>query len=310
MSTLEELQNLFRTIYDPINQKNIEYRLAQSLDLWKEKYKIIKDQSWPPCDCLDDFSKLPLEVQKECTNIHKFSPEIWMECIIQDQTTNFHLVPTSLQTQIVNENLDCIKDKHVVDFACGHGGYSVACCQAGAKSVIGFDIRETNLQIAKAFQQFFEISEKQLEFIKLDIHAHDKITDLCCSKNTVLMNGIMYHVHDHYDILSAVARSQVQNIIIETGEADSIVNKSEPLIWWRYEADISNLDGWHDNNEQVLVGYPNLSWFNLILKNLGYDLISSKQYNSTVSKNHSQEFQITRSIHVFKKIDTNGHHVV
>lgn len=45
--------------------------------LWKNSYNSIKDTSWPPCETPESFDKLPIDVQKECREIHHFSPEIW-----------------------------------------------------------------------------------------------------------------------------------------------------------------------------------------------------------------------------------------
>jgi hypothetical protein len=38
---------------------------------FKEFYNDIKDSSWPDCTSIDEFQTLPLQIQKECVNIHE-----------------------------------------------------------------------------------------------------------------------------------------------------------------------------------------------------------------------------------------------
>jgi len=54
-----------------------------TLNLWNSCYDRIRDTSWPDCKTLDDFYDLPIEIQKECHDIHHFSPEIWHNEVCQ-----------------------------------------------------------------------------------------------------------------------------------------------------------------------------------------------------------------------------------
>jgi len=47
--------------------------------------------------------------------------------------------------------LDEVRDRTVIDFGCGHGAESVEMALAGARRVIGIDIREHHLQIARDY---------------------------------------------------------------------------------------------------------------------------------------------------------------
>lgn len=46
---------------------------------WTESYNLVRDQSWPDCDTVDDWHRLPDHVKKECHEIHGFSPELLSE---------------------------------------------------------------------------------------------------------------------------------------------------------------------------------------------------------------------------------------
>jgi len=47
--------------------------------IWKDRYDIIKDISWPDCDTPDGFKHLPSHIQEECINVHNFSAEMYIE---------------------------------------------------------------------------------------------------------------------------------------------------------------------------------------------------------------------------------------
>lgn len=45
-------------------------------DLWKQSYNIIKGDSWPVCDTIDQWNALPTWIKEECVDKHNFSPEL------------------------------------------------------------------------------------------------------------------------------------------------------------------------------------------------------------------------------------------
>jgi organic radical activating enzyme len=61
----------------PITKKSLAV-MSKKNPLWTSCYNKIKDQHWPDCETLDDFYKLPRHIQTECYNVHRVSPEIWI----------------------------------------------------------------------------------------------------------------------------------------------------------------------------------------------------------------------------------------
>lgn len=295
-----DLEQLHYDIENPISMQLIEYNLQKSLSLWKEKFDAIKDSSWPSCHTFEDFYKLPTHIQTECVNIHKFSPEIWKKSIADDAFESFSMDTPEHVKYIMTKYSDIIVGKDIVDFACNTGVYSFACWEAGAKSVLGFDIRDSNILMANAIKNYLDIHDDQLKFVKADIHDHKMVSQMCKNKDTVLIPGVLYHVHDHYEILNAVAENRPKNIVIETGESEQIMDSQEPLVWWRLEPTFENTSGWHKNLRHVPVGYPNLSWFEMIAGQLGYRLVGTKRHTVSPSKNNVQEFARIRSIQVYE----------
>lgn len=301
MKTYEEIQKLIDDITRPMVDKLIEFNYKQNLPIWLEQYKIIKDESWPECSNYNDFNTLPENIKKECREQHRFSPDIWKQSIIDDAKAMHRVEPNALHYKFVNNNLEFIVNKNVIDFCCRYGNYSFSCLAAGAKHVTGFDIRDSSLTIANALIEYHNISSDKVKFIKLDIHNYSELTELCRNNDTALINGIMYHVHDHYQILSAVARSEISTIIIETGENSNIADSPDPMVWWKTEPTFDDLAGWLDGQDTIPVGYPNLAWFKMVMSNLGYNYSSTCRNTSSQSQNNSEKFMQIRSTHVFQK---------
>lgn len=305
MKTYKEVQKLFNEIIQPMVDKVIEHNYKKSLPLWLEQYKVIKDSSWPECSNYDDFYNLSENIKLECKEQHQFSPDIWRQTIVDDANAEYRFDPDKKYQKFVNDNINFIANKNIIDFCCRYGNYSFPCVNAGAKHVTGFDIRDGNLKIANALKKYHKIPSDKIKFIKLDIHNYSKLTELCRNNDTALVNGIMYHVHDHYQILSAVAESEIPTIIIETGEDSGIVDSPNPLIWWKIENTLEDRNGWLNKQDTVPVGYPNLSWFKMIMSALGYNHSLTRRRTLSLSQHYPDKFTQERSVHVFQKIQSS-----
>ena len=101
----EKLSKLYFDIYNPLFQKQLEYKLQEAREVWNEKYSAIKDQSWPDCESYEDFDSLPNHIKKECIEVHKFSPEIWKQDITTDTVRPFSLDAPAIVQEIVDNNI-------------------------------------------------------------------------------------------------------------------------------------------------------------------------------------------------------------
>jgi 2-polyprenyl-3-methyl-5-hydroxy-6-metoxy-1,4-benzoquinol methylase len=274
MITHDHLLELYKEIYQPNAEELIQHNLVEVMVSWKKSYMSIKDKSWPECNTFEDFDALPESIRSECIDIHRVSPDIHKQEFVKNLTNYFELPPKDYQLQTVLENIDLVANKDIVDFACNFGGFSFACWRHGANSVVGFDIRDDNLKMAHALQEYYQVPLDRVKFIKLDIHDYTAVTELCKNKYTAFVPGVLYHVHDHYQILSSIAESKVPNIIIETAKSNQIKDSADPLIWWKIENTYELVSGWTGNHANIPVGYPNCAWFELIMEHLGYQLIS------------------------------------
>ena len=240
---------------------------------WKNSYNSLKDPSWPDCSTPLDFEKLPDDIKEECRNVHKFSPEHWFdseyENWIGDDDWKIpvnHLIKVN---HVILDNLDIIKDKKIVDLACHLATDSFWALSAGAKSIKATNVRPQNIELVKEGAKLFGYEDK-FEIIYSDLHDYSDTTKVCQGADTVLLCGIMYHVHDHYDIIKSIASASPENIIIETEEHPDLVNSDKPAVGWRSEIDNGEITGFVQGEKNLFVGLPNPVWFKFILEEFGY----------------------------------------
>ena len=89
---------------------------------------------------------------------------------------------TEAYRDAIYNNVDQIKNKHVLDLGCGTGILSMFCAKAGAKSVTGVDMSDiihstTDIIRENNFQDIITLVKGRLEDVK-DLKVHIKIKTL------------------------------------------------------------------------------------------------------------------------------------
>lgn len=302
----DRTSDLLYTINQDIKEKYIPYEVQNQERSWVNTYNDIKGESWPECKSYDDFNFLPEHIQNECIHVHNFSPDILKKAIIADADVKFgkknQIVLSSWISDFLEQHLEVLQDKKVIDLACNFGHWSVFSYLNQCRSLVGADIRDDNLKVAKSIQQDMCLSDDQISFVKADIHDYKHMTELCAEKDTVLLLGIMYHIHDHYNVLESVCQPTVQSVVIETGEANEIIHSNDPLVWWKYEPTFELIAGAVNNTAEVLVGYPNVVWFDMVMKKLGFERVASSRHDIHSSTQKIEKLKQTRSVFLYNRL--------
>lgn len=71
-------ENILKFLKEPLTKIDDYHEHPLDNKAWKISYLAIKDPTWPDCDHWEDFKLLPKHIQDECTNVHKFNPEIYI----------------------------------------------------------------------------------------------------------------------------------------------------------------------------------------------------------------------------------------
>lgn len=303
----EASSELIYQIEKPIREKYISYEIQDLESQWVDRYNTIKGEDWPTCKTYADFDRLPKHIQAECINVHHFSSEIFRASIIDDADAKFSkrkemVLPTYMKDFLL-KNTNILRGKKIIDLACGYGHWSIFSNRCQCLNVVGMDVRDEHIAVAKSTQNDFGISNDELTFIQADIHNHKQLKELCTDRDTALLFGIMNHVHDHFDILKAICQSSITHVVIETGEDTKDIKESvEPLIYWMQEPTFLLTSGFADGADMVLAGHPNVVWFDLAMKNLGFKRILTSGDELYESIQNLDEFKRFRSLFVYERI--------
>ena len=290
-----------RDIVNKIEEQNYKDQINEcyldSFIFWKKSYDNIKGPEWPECNHYSDFEKLPNWIKFECEKIHEFSPSIWLEEISKSFTLEKYdpldIVYQHRIKNIVLDNIEFIKGYNLIDFGCRYGEIALACMHNGAKSVTATDIRKDNIFVVEQLKNIIGYKNFYTEIS--DIHDYNKNVNLTKNKDTVLLCGLLYHVHDHYEIIKSIAKSKPLYIIIDTEENEAIKHNPEPLIHWSTESRLMSMLGWDDEQSNILVGHPNTAWLDLSMSLVGYEKIKETKFlDDSIIKN--------RSIHVYGRV--------
>ena len=100
-----------------------------------------------------------------------------------------------------NINLNCIKDKTVLDMGCGSGRFTIALSQLGASKVVGVDLGKTGI----------EIGHKMVDKLKLDnvTFLRESVLHLPFNNESfdfVFCKGVLHHTNNVHRGLSELHR--------------------------------------------------------------------------------------------------------
>jgi len=271
-----------------------------------DSYAKIKDQSWPDCHSYQDLLKLPPHIIEECRQVHGFDFSIYGEDHIdQERWDKFQngLWPVWELVRYKHVILDLkkyFKEKIVLDFAAHGGIISLMALKMGAKFVHCTNVRDEYVSLA---QKMLGLSEykKQFKTFRADIHDYEHNKKICNGIDTVLLYGIMYHVHDHCQILDSITAAGPDTIIIDTLVDNSIINSDKAVVTWSTESAENVWNGWFENQQIITNGAPNFAWFKLYLSQKNYQPVHyDKYYSASVDTLSVPDAQ--RSIMVFERV--------
>jgi SAM-dependent methyltransferase len=138
----------------------------------------------------------------------------------QNPTTLARLQERHLR--IVDANPDAFSGKRVIDLACNNGRWSFAALQAGAANVTGVEGRPEKVEEARRiFERLGAPGRYQFEVGDIYDWLHDRSPE---PVDTVLCLGVFYHIMDHHRLMSLMARTGCQTIVIDSGFVRSFRN--------------------------------------------------------------------------------------
>jgi ubiquinone/menaquinone biosynthesis C-methylase UbiE len=174
----------------------------------------------------------------------------------------------------LNKNESLFKDKIILDLACHDGNSSRQLIELGAKRLVGVDIRDNLIEIARDSCQ-----GKSAYFFTNDITNYGLIDSLIAESNVVTCFGAFYHLTDNFTFLDHVCQKNVEYVIFETVFGTESPNA---FMFPLFENTSINFNGYHPKYSKVPICQPNLSWIYQALNQIGFKIdYIQKYYSST-----------------------------
>jgi len=203
-----------------------------------------------------------------------------------------------IQSQLLN-NIEFIKDRHIVDLGPHKGQFLYPCIELGCASVTGVQpLKEYNNAITEACYHlgYGDIAKS----IWGDAYNLNGLIDLCKGKDTLLCLGLIYHLNNHYALLEAITQSDVSALVVDRMvEPDDLAHytDSTPSINYHYEpqgpATGLEIDG--IDNTWTWVGKPNAAWITNTLTHMGWKIksVSMSSYTTLVHPQYRHRGVVT-----------------
>ena len=128
-----------------------------------------------------------------------------------------------------------------------------------------------------------------------DIHDTKTNATACTNVDTVILAGIMYHLHDHCQVLESIVSANPKHIIIDSVETDYTLKNDVASMEWLTESVVDDTSGYYRGQKEILVGIPNCKWYDLALDSYGYKKVKETKYN------RDKPVLQTSTIHVYQK---------
>lgn len=281
------------------------------IDGWIQHYANIKHSDWPDCTSYQDIEQLRDDIKKLCSTLYNFDPAVEFEELTTEilHQKVFAEFPITMRydsmvryQKVLLNNVEFIRDRNVIDFAVNMGIFAFGCLHNGAKSVLGTEIRSELVDHLEKVRVQYGYSLDKFEVKQADIHDYQNNTALCQGKDTVLLSGILYHIHDHYPVIKSICAADPQHIILETVDFTKGNETDTPCIYWKNEQTLFRLHAWDDSNPLVPVGLPNTAWLDMVLNSFGYRRIRHSRNTSWGTIDLLAEREVLRMVYVYEKI--------
>ncbi len=173
---------------------------------------------------------------------------------------------------LIDSNEAIIRGKSVLDIASHDGRWSLAACKAGARHVVGIEVREHLVKSAHTNMRKYQVSEDQVHFVLGDVlEVLDQLEP--GSFETVFCFGFFYHTMHHMLLLSKIARLRPTHVILDTAidlDPDSIVEVHDEAVATEGAGAVPD----PGDPTRIVVGWPTKSALELMLSSSGFTAFS------------------------------------
>lgn len=307
----------------PSTRFYIESYKNKNIEKFLKEYNELRNyNNWPLCSSIDEWYDLSDDIKSKCFDLYNhnnfFNPTVdslvsndpdFKSKIFKD--TGYTLDQLTRLKNIIDSNIDYIRDSDIIEFAAGDGLFSAIALSMGAKSTVTTDISDYNINLCKKTKDIGNFDDT-MTVLKHDIENFEKNELICKQKDVVLISGILPLIDNKIEILKSITNAKPTYIIISellgrfNGENDKknvidVMESSIPSIqyttmkcesnqspfWSRLKPE--NFDNFNKNSE-IISSNPNVAWYHFILNTLGYKEIKFHRWSSTIDADVNERF--------------------
>lgn len=133
------------------------------------------------------------------------------------------------QVALIHANRELIRGRRVLDLASHDGRFSFAALHHGAARVVGIEHSETLVDASYENLERYGVPRDRYDFVRGDMFDHIERVERC---DLVFCFGILYHINDHMRLLSKIAATEPQHLIIDSRISQlegSVIEVRSPL---------------------------------------------------------------------------------
>jgi Methyltransferase domain len=168
---------------------------------------------------------------------------------------------------IIAANRPLFAGARVLDLASHDGRWSFAALDAGARTVVGIEVRHELVDAANGNMLELNVAPDFFSFIAADLFERRDI--FSSAFDVVLCLGIFYHTTRHVELLELIERTGAKTLILDT----ALTDQPGDLIALRAEdtdRPSSGFDWAGVRGGKILVGRPTAEAVELMLGHFGY----------------------------------------
>ncbi len=170
---------------------------------------------------------------------------------------------------IIGANKDAFSGARVLDLASHDGRWTFAAIEAGARSVVGIEVRPELVAAAEENMKALGVPESTYRFETGD--AFERRNVFLEGFDIVLCLGFFYHTSRHVELLQLIELTKARTVIVDSAVLDSNGNltaiKLEPAGHPAASCDDTGVRG-----GKLLVAVPTAGALRLMLSHFGYSV--------------------------------------
>jgi tetratricopeptide (TPR) repeat protein len=168
---------------------------------------------------------------------------------------------------LINENLECIKGKRILDLTSHDGRWTFAALKNGAEFVTGIEGRKELIDNAYMNLSTYGIPKTKYKFIEGDVF--EQLKQIKPGEiDTVFCFGFFYHIANHMLLLNEIKRINPKYLLLET----TISTSEESIVEIMLESseyEFNAIEEFEDYRH-VLVGWPSRKAIEAMLESIGF----------------------------------------